>query len=111
MPILISQYESRATCHEVEAMHLAKFLPSDFFQWCQHTWIGRFEAESLWAFAIIETIHILGLTVLLGTLLVVDLRLLGLGMRRQSVPELSKELAPLTLGALVLMIFTGVPLF
>lgn len=92
-------------------MHLVNFLPPDFFRWCQRTWIGRYEAESLWAFAIIETIHILGLTVLLGTLLVMDLRLLGLGMQRQSVRELSGELAPLTLGALVVMIFTGVPLF
>ena len=32
-------------------------------------------------------------------------------MRRQSASELSKELAPLTLGALVLMVCTGVPLF
>jgi hypothetical protein len=92
-------------------MHLASFIPPGFFRWCQHTWIGRFEAESLWAFAIIETVHILGLTVLLGTLLVVDLRLLGIAMRKQSVPELSRELAPLTLGALVVMICTGVPLF
>jgi Family of unknown function (DUF6644) len=92
-------------------MHFANFLPRWFFEWCQATWMGRWEAESKWAFAIIETIHILGLTVLLGSLLVVDLRLLGLGMKRQTVAELARDLAPVTLGAIIVMILTGTSLF
>jgi len=92
-------------------MHLLNFLPATFFRWCQHTWIARYQADSLWAFAIIETVHILGLTVLLGTLLAMDLRLLGLSMRRYSTVQVAKELTPLTLGALGVMVLTGIPMF
>lgn len=92
-------------------MHLLNFLPASFFRWCQHTWIARYQADSLWAFAVIETIHILGLTVLLGTLLAMDLRLLGLSMRRYPTGQVARELTPLTLGALGLMVLTGIPMF
>jgi hypothetical protein len=92
-------------------MSLSYFLPHSFFLWCQHTRLGIWEANSLWAFAIIETVHILGLTVLLGTLLAVDLRLLGLGVRNLSAAQLSAELSPIILSSLVLMVCTGIPLF
>ena len=92
-------------------MHLANILPPSFFRWCQHTWIAQYQADSLWAFAILETIHILGLTVLLGTLLAMDLRLLGVTMRRYSTEQVARELTPLTLGALGVMVLTGIPMF
>jgi hypothetical protein len=41
----------------------------------------------------------------------VDLRLLGLGVRRQTASQIAEELAPWTLGALVLAMGTGVLLF
>jgi hypothetical protein len=62
-------------------------------------------------FAIDETFHIMALGMLIGTLVIVDLRLLGLGMRRQSVSQLAGYLAPWTLLGVGLMVFTGVPLF
>src|ERR1700730_9976126 len=92
-------------------MYLQSVLPSSFFLWCQHTWIGQYEAETLWAFALLETFHLMALTVLLGTLLVVDLRVLGLGMIRQPAVQLAKELMPFTLCALATIIATGVPMF
>lgn len=67
--------------------------------------------NSMWDFAIIETLHILGLTVLLGALIVVDFRLLGFGMRSQTVAQLSKGLEPLTWGALLTMAITGISMF
>ena len=48
---------------------------------------------------------------LIGTILAVDLRLLGLGVRRQTASQIAGELAPWTLGGLVLAIVTGVLLF
>ena len=50
----------------------------------------------MWAFAIIETVHIMALTVLLGTLILVDLGLLGVGMRRQSPSYLAQLVTPWT---------------
>jgi hypothetical protein len=88
-----------------------QFLPGSFFAWCHDSVIGEWINRSVWAFAIIETIHILALTVLLGTVIVLDLHLLGVGTRRQSTSELARELRPYTICALALLIITGVPMF
>jgi hypothetical protein len=81
------------------------------FQWCDATWIGVAIRDSTWIFALVEILHLLGLTLLLGSLVVLDLRLLGLGMRRQTVSQLASELAPWIRGGLAGMVVTGVPLF
>ena len=86
-------------------------LPASFFRLCETSRFGHAIKFSQWDFAILETLHIMGIAVLLGSTLVVDLRLLGLGMRRQSVAQLAEELAPWTWGALALMIATGIPMF
>ena len=87
------------------------FLPASFFAWCHDSAIGDWINTSVWAFAIIETFHILAITLLLGTVIVMDLRLLGVGARRQSTAELAGELAPYTIGALVVLVVTGIPMF
>ena len=92
-------------------MTFGRFLPNWFFALCESSWPGSWFKHSQWMFAIDETFHIMALGMLIGTLVIVDLRLLGLGMRRQSVSQLAGYLAPWTLLGVVLMIITGVPLF
>jgi uncharacterized membrane protein len=92
-------------------MQLLNFLPVSFFSWCENVPPGLWIRNAKWAFAIIETVHIMALTVLLGTLIVVDLRLLGFGMRRQSAAYLARLLAPWTWSALLTMVVTGIGLF
>ena len=92
-------------------MHLVSFIPAVFFQWCQNTSIGDAIRASRWSFAIVETVHIIGIGMLLGALLVIDLRMLGFGMKRQTVAQLSREVTPWIRGALLVMILTGIPLF
>jgi hypothetical protein len=82
-----------------------------FFEWCETLWLGRAVVGSLWLFPVIEAVHLLGLSVLGGAILVVDLRMLGLGLKNRSVVELAREARPWLLGALAVMIATGVPLF
>ncbi|MGB7217757.1 MAG: DUF6644 family protein [Vicinamibacterales bacterium] len=83
-----------------------------FFEWCDQTAIGVWIRDgSIWAFPLIETFHILALTLLFGTILIVDLRLLGMGMRRQSASMLVRQLSPWMYGALALILFTGILLF
>ncbi len=53
----------------------------------------------------------MGLALLVGTITLVDLRTLGLGMRRQTVSELAAQLAPWTRAGLVVMLTTGAVLF
>ena len=82
-----------------------------FFRWCESTSVGRAVADSVWAFPILEAVHLIGLCVLGGALLVVDLRLLGAGLTSQPVARIARYARPWLIGSLVLMVATGVPLF
>jgi uncharacterized protein DUF6644 len=86
-------------------------LSQSFFEWCESSLLGHWIKYSKWDFAILETFHIIGIVVLLGSTLVVDLRLLGFGLKRLSTAELSAELAPWTRASLAFMLVTGVPMF
>ena len=67
--------------------------------------------ENALVFPVLECFHILGFAVTVGTITLVDFRMLGFGLRRQSAPELSKALAPWTLLGLVLVLLSGPMLF
>jgi uncharacterized membrane protein YhdT len=82
-----------------------------FFQWCEASGIGETIRKSSWLFPVIEAVHLLGLGVIGGAVLVVDLRLLGLGLRRQSTAQLTRDAQPWLVGSLILMIITGGLLF
>ena len=82
-----------------------------FFEWCEATAVGTFVRDSLWLFPAIEAVHLLGLCLLGGSLLVVDLRLLGAGLKRQTIAELAGQVRPWLVGAVVVMGATGLLLF
>jgi hypothetical protein len=60
-----------------------------------------------WSFPLLEIIHIVGFAVAIGTIFMVDLRLIGIGMRRRLPSQLSKDLAPWTLGGLAAVLISG----
>ena len=80
------------------------------FEWLEATAIGTAVRESLWLFPVIEAVHLLALALLGGTILVVDLRLLGFGLRGQSAASLAANAHPWLVGSLATMIATGVPM-
>ena len=77
----------------------------------EQSWIGVAIRESLWLFPGIEAIHLLGLAVLGGSVLVVDLRLVGLGLTRLSPAQVLAAAKWWFLGSLGVMLATGIPLF
>jgi hypothetical protein len=77
------------------------------FRWLEQTWVGDQIRSSTYLFPSIEVVHLLGLVVLFGPLLVVDLRLMGFGMRRQTVTRVAEDLAPWTLLGIGTMLVTG----
>ena len=81
------------------------------FQWCNSTWISVEIRDSTWMFAVVEIVHLLGLAVLLGSMVVLDLRLMGWGMRRQPVSRIARELGPWIHGGLAFMVITGALMF
>src|SRR5262245_28472928 len=82
-----------------------------FFQWCYQTDIGEYIRNSSWLFPVIEAVHLLGFGLTLGSVLIVELRLLGMGLSRQPVSQLAGNAQPWFLGGLILMIASGTPLF
>ncbi len=64
-----------------------------------------------WWFANIETIHVLSVTLLFGTILMIDLRLLGLTTRSSAISNLSNEVLPYTWMAFAVAVVTGALLF
>jgi len=85
--------------------------PLPFFQWAEATTIGEVIRDSSWAFAVIESFHLLALSVIGGAVLIVDLRLLGLGLRRQPIADVARDARPWLVGSLIVMLATGVGLF
>lgn len=81
------------------------------FQWFEESALGVAVRESVWAFAAIESIHLLALAAMGGAILLVDLRALNLVMRHRSVSELARETQTLVTGSLIVLIVTGVALF
>jgi hypothetical protein len=61
-----------------------------------------------WLFPFIQSLHIVGLTLVVGTISIVDLHLLGFGIRRESI---SDDLAPWTSAGLLTVWVTGPLLF
>ena len=82
-----------------------------FFEWCENVGVGQAIRISDWLFPVIEGFHLLGLCVIGGAILVVDMRLLGLGLRRQPIAELARDTRPFLIGSLAVMLVTGLLLF
>jgi len=81
------------------------------FQWLEKFWLGQFVVGSNWLFPVIESVHLLALALLGGSILIVDLRLVGLGLSGREVKEIARDARPYMNLALVIMISTGIPLF
>jgi hypothetical protein len=73
--------------------------------------VGVFVAESAWAFPTLESIHVIAIVTVVGTIAVMDLRLLGLASRQCAVTAVSADTLPWTWGAFVLAAITGLLLF
>jgi hypothetical protein len=80
-------------------------------KWLDQTTVGAAVRESLWLFPAIETLHLLGMAALVGTVAVLDLRLLGWTMRRERVSALVGRLLPWVWAGFAVQVVTGGLLF
>ncbi|MDP9055616.1 MAG: hypothetical protein M3N93_15145 [Acidobacteriota bacterium] len=81
------------------------------FRWADQTWISTLIRNSTWVFALIEVFHLFGITLLLGTLIVINLRLFGFGLTGQSLKVVAADTLPFTFTGMVLTFSTGLLLF
>jgi len=82
-----------------------------FSEWLYRTSISVAIRESSWVFPIIETTHVLGLSLSVGVLFVSDLRLVGLALRRRPASELWEQLKPWMVAGFIVMFSSGALLF
>jgi hypothetical protein len=80
-----------------------------FLEWLQGTWVGLLVAESLWGYPLLETIHSIGMAMLIGSLGLINLRVLGY---KPDLPLLgTQQLLPLAWLGFTLNAISGTLLF
>ena len=80
-----------------------------FLEWLQGTWVGLLVAESLWGYPLLETIHAIGMAMLIGALGLINLRVLGY---KPELPVIgTRDLLPLAWIGFTLNAISGTLLF
>jgi hypothetical protein len=72
--------------------------------------LGQAMRQSLWLYPIVEIVHLVGLALLFGSIVVLDLRLLGLS-RSVSVSRLARHVLPWTAASFLLIVPSGLAMF
>lgn len=86
-------------------------FPTGFLQQLQDSALATAISESIWLFPTIETIHVLALALVVGSIAIVDLRLLGWASVRRAVSSIAREVLPWTWAAFTLALLSGALLF
>jgi len=80
-----------------------------FLEWLQQTWVGTLVAESLWGYPLLETIHSIGMAMMIGSLGLTNLRVLGY---KPELPLLDvRQLLPLAWIGFTMNAISGTLLF
>src|SRR5215470_494215 len=82
-------------------------LLQPFFQWSGNTWVGQAIRESRYLFPVISIIHLGGLAVLFGAILILNLRVVGFVMRRQPLSAVAQDFGGWIWGAFSVMLVSG----
>ncbi len=77
------------------------------FEWMESTPVGQTIRHSASLIALVEIVHLIGMTLLFGTLLMVDLSLLGFGIGRAPAARIARELRGWTAAGLAIMLVSG----
>lgn len=67
--------------------------------------------DSIWMFPIVESIHVISFTLVVGTIAIIDLRLLGLASRQRSFQRMTSDLMKWIWAAFILTVVTGLTMF
>jgi uncharacterized membrane protein len=80
-------------------------------EWLQASPLAVFIHQKAWAFTTLQVIHVFAISLVIGTIAIVDLRLLGLGSTKRPFAELARQVLPFTWAAFVLAVIAGLLLF
>ena len=81
-----------------------------FFAWLEHSWLGAsVRSLGVWSYGVINLVHILGIILLFGSILILDLRLLG-AWRQIPLATLSQPTTRMAQIGFVLAVASGIPM-
>ena len=75
------------------------------------TWVSAGIRESIWVYPMLHWVHILSNTLMFGTIVFLDLRLVGVGLTRRRVSDVAEQLLPWTWVGWTLMFVSGALIF
>lgn len=82
-----------------------------FFEWCDGLAMSQAYRESLWLFAVTQSLHLVAVTTFIGAIVIVDLRLLGWSLVRQSRAGIARSAQRILFWAGLAVLATGIPQF
>lgn len=83
---------------------------NEFWLWLEMLPIAA-EIGATWWFPFMESLHVLSLVIMLGAILMLDLRVLGWAALRYSISSLNRELVPWSAAAFFIANITGLAMF
>jgi hypothetical protein len=84
---------------------------TELMEWLQATSWAVYIHRTAWAFTTIELVHVFAISLVIGSIAIVDLRLLGVGSTKRPVTGLAGAVLPVTWAAFVLAVLAGSLLF
>lgn len=88
-------------------MHYYDPIPHSILNWMEGTWLNQLVVGYAWSWPTLETLHFVGMCLLFGPIIIMDLRLLGFDRRAMPVEAVHK-LIPLTLAGFTINLVTGI---
>ena len=85
--------------------------PLEACRWLESTHGSIALHESIWVYPIVESVHVLTLSLFLGLTVIVDVRLLGASLLATPVSQLMRRLGPWMLAGFAVMVVSGALLF
>ena len=80
-----------------------------FFDWMGNSEIAKYISASIWIYPLDQAVHLVFLALFAGAILIVDLRLLGWGMKDQPISKVARDAQPWLMWGLLGLIATGIP--
>jgi hypothetical protein len=84
---------------------------NELWKWLEASAVGSTIAQSNWLFPAIETVHVIAFSIVVGSIAVLDLRLINMTWRQRAVTELKRDVLPWTWVSFAIAALTGTLMF
>ncbi len=80
-----------------------------FFQWMEACALSVAFQSSIWLTPMVQIIHLFALTIFAGSILIVDVRLLGAALTQVPLAKVARDAQPWLIGSLFVLLISGIP--